>query len=241
MPSKSAADKLVDHYWATVHCIARVLHRPSFERQYSRFWDHISSSIEPPTSFEALLLAIMLSAAISMSEEDTLNNFNIEKPEIVKNLQQGAEAALSKAHFLRSTKLETLQAFVAYLVSYVTSFVSGGYANLMKIPLCRSEVSRTHSALAGTAIRLAECMGLHRDGSYYGLDAVEIHVRRLVWYQLCFLDIRTCESAGPRPQIRREDFDTEFPLNVDDADLESPDPPTRDAERWTDMTFTRMR
>lgn len=115
------------------------------------------------------------------------------------------------------------------------------HVNSIKIPLCRSEVSRAHSALAGTAIRLAECMGLHRDGSHYGLDAVEIHVRRLVWYQLCFLDIRTCESAGPRPQIRKEDFDTKFPLNVNDAELESSNPPTRDAEYWTDMTFTQMR
>lgn len=114
-------------------------------------------------------------------------------------------------------------------------------ANPIKIALCRSEISRAHSALAGTAIRLAECMGLHRDGSHYGLDPVEIHVRRLIWYQLCWLDIRTCEASGPRPQIRKEDFDTRFPLNVNDVDLESSNPPTRDAECWTDMTFTRMR
>jgi len=61
-------------------------------------------------------------------------------------------------------------------------------------------------------------MGLHRDGSHYGLGPVEIHVRRLVWYQICFLDIRTCESTGPRPQIRRED-----------------------SPHFTDMTITRMR
>jgi len=84
-------------------------------------------------------------------------------------------------------------------------------------------------------------MGLHRDGSHYGLGPVEIHVRRLVWYQICFLDIRTCESTGPRPQIRREDFDTRFPLNVDDADLESPFSPTEDSPHFTDMTITRMR
>ena len=84
-------------------------------------------------------------------------------------------------------------------------------------------------------------MGLHRDGSHYGLTPVEIHVRRMVWYQLCFLDLRTCEATGPRPQIRREDFDTQFPLNVDDVDLESSNPPTKDEARWTDMTFSRMR
>lgn len=110
-----------------------------------------------------------------------------------------------------------------------------------QIPLCRAELSRAHSALTGTAIRLAECMGLHRDGTHYGLPPVEIHVRRLVWYQLCFLDLRTCEATGPRPQIRGDEFDTKFPLNVDDRDLESTHPPVEDAERWTDATFSRMR
>ena len=84
-------------------------------------------------------------------------------------------------------------------------------------------------------------MGLHRDGTHYGLSPVEVHVRRMIWYQLCFLDIRTCEATGPRPQIHREDFDTRFPLNVNDVDLESDRPPTEDSEHWTDMTFSRIR
>ena len=102
-------------------------------------------------------------------------------------------------------------------------------------------MSRAHSALCGAAIRLAECMGLHRDGTNYGLGPVEIHVRRLIWYQLCFLDIRTCEAQGPRPCIRAKDFDTKFPLNVDDTELELRRPPKKSAERWTDMTCSLIR
>lgn len=84
-------------------------------------------------------------------------------------------------------------------------------------------------------------MGLHRDGSEYDLKPIETHVRRIIWYQLCFLDIRTCEAQGPRPGIRLEEFDTKFPLNVNDAELEQPIPPSKSAERWTDMTFAVMR
>ena len=91
------------------------------------------------------------------------------------------------------------------------------------------------------AIRIAECMGLHRDGTEYGMGPVETHVRRLIWYQICFLDIRTCEAQGPRPGIRIEDFDTQLPLNVDDAELERPDPPKESATRWTDMTVSLIR
>ena len=84
-------------------------------------------------------------------------------------------------------------------------------------------------------------MGLHRDGTEYGFGPVETHVRRLIWYHICFLDIRTCEAQGPRPHIRSDEFDTQFPLNVDDEELEAPEPPTTSASRWTDMTLTLIR
>ena len=84
-------------------------------------------------------------------------------------------------------------------------------------------------------------MGLHRDGTEYGFGAVDTHVRRVLWYQLCLLDIRTCEAQGPRPVIRAEDFDTHFPSNVDDADLEQRQSSPESAQRWTDMTLTLIR
>lgn len=95
--------------------------------------------------------------------------------------------------------------------------------------------------LLGAAIRMAECMGLHRDGETYGLNPLETHVRRLIWGQICFLDLRTCESQGPRPTIRRDDFDTKLPLNIDEADLHAFGTPPVGVDRWTDMTFTIMR
>jgi hypothetical protein len=84
-------------------------------------------------------------------------------------------------------------------------------------------------------------MGLHRDGETYGMNPLETHVRRLIWHQLCFLDIRTCEAQGPKPQIRRDDFDTKLPLNVDDVDLHASGRPAVSADRWTDATFSLIR
>jgi hypothetical protein len=88
---------------------------------------------------------------------------------------------------------------------------------------------------------MAECMGLHRDGESYGLNPLETHVRRLIWHQICFLDIRTCEAQGPRPTIRRDDFDTKLPLNIDDVDLHPTVASPSSVDRWTDMTFSLIR
>lgn len=225
LPSKNAADQLIAQYWHAVHYLARAVHRPTFEAQYTLFWGQIATGSEPVPAVQGIIFAAMFSAAVSMTNEQVMQRFGTSRNALVDSLRSGTEQALAKANFLRTTKVDTMQAFVMYL-----------------IPLVRSEVSRAHSALVGTAIRLAECMGLHRDGSFYNMTPVEIHVRRMIWHQLCFLDMRTCEATGPRPQIRKEDYDTKMPLNVDDMDLLDPNgPPKEDKPCWTDMTFMRIR
>ncbi|QIX00861.1 hypothetical protein AMS68_006378 [Peltaster fructicola] len=224
LPSRTAADQLIAQYWTAVHCMAKVIHRPSFEAQYNHFWQNIATGTEPLPSIQALMLATMFSAAVSLNDEQVAHRFRTSRSALIDTLRSGVEMALAKANFLRTTKTLVMQAFVVFL-----------------IPLVRAEISRAHSALVGTAIRLAECMGLHRDGTLYNMTPVEVHVRRMIWHQLCFLDQKTCEATGPRPQIRREDYDTRFPLNVDDADLMRPNPPTEDLNRWTEMSLMRIR
>jgi hypothetical protein len=88
---------------------------------------------------------------------------------------------------------------------------------------------------------MAECMGLHRDGEVYGLNPVDTHVRRLIWHQLCFLDIRTAEAHGPRPLIRREDYDTRLPRNCDEEQIHATEPQPAGEERWTTMLLPIIR
>ena len=95
--------------------------------------------------------------------------------------------------------------------------------------------------LVGAAVRMAECMGLHRDGEAYGLTPLETHVRRLIWHQLCFLDIRTCEAQGPKPAIRREDYDTKLPINCEENELTDAAAPPESAEHWTSTLLPLMR
>jgi hypothetical protein len=119
LPSKNVADRLMAQYWSAVHLMCRVVHRPSFQRQYSVFWQQVQAGIEPPASFQALLLATMLSAITSMSEDTILMQFGAEKKQLVESFQTGTETALYRANFLRTTKLQTLQALVMFLVSGV--------------------------------------------------------------------------------------------------------------------------
>ncbi|KIW15961.1 hypothetical protein PV08_06011 [Exophiala spinifera] len=224
LPAKGAGDLLIRKYYENVHFPVRVVHWPSFQLHYDNFWTAVLAGLEPPAWQQSLVLATLFSAVASMADGDVAAIFARPKSTVLGNFQTGTEVALSKASFLRATKLETLQALVIYL-----------------IPMCRDQISRAHSVIVGMAIRLAECMGLHRDPEdVYGLNPVECHVRRIVWFQLCALDFRTCETQGPRPGIKREDYDTRFPMNINDTDLLLANPQEA-KDQWTDMTLSRIR
>lgn len=226
LPTRAAGDRLLQHYFDAVHPIARCVHRPSFEGQYGTFWEDATAGYEPRASIQAVVFAAWFSAAVALDEAAVAREFGTDKARLVDSIKIGTEAALSKANFLRTTRVETMQAFVMYM-----------------IPLCRDEVSRAHSVLVGAAVRMAECMGLHRDGEAFSLNPLETQVRRLIWHQLCFLDIRTCEAQGPKPAIRREDYDTKLPINCDEHELtRAPgQPPPASAEHWTSTTLPLMR
>ena len=224
LPSKTVADQLIAQYFTAVHGVAKIAHRPTLEAQYALFWSSIATGNEPVPSVQAIIFAAMFSGAVSMTDEHIMRRLGATKATLVDSLRSGTEMALSRANFLRTTKIDTMQALVMYL-----------------IPLVRAEVSRAHSALVGMAIRLAECMGLHRDGTHYNMTPVEVHVRRMVWHQLCFLDQRTCEATGPKPQIRKEDYDTKFPANVNDNELMNAEGVVGDHPYWTDNTLFRIR
>ncbi|KAK0618352.1 hypothetical protein B0T17DRAFT_496287 [Bombardia bombarda] len=225
LPQRNIGDSLMQRYFAAVHPIARCVHWPSFEATYDSFWEDIDRGYEPRPSVQAIVFAAWFSAAVSLDKDWLNREIMLAKAQMVEAMKIGTETALSKANFLRTTRVETLQAFVMYL-----------------LPLCREEVSRAHSVLVGAAVRMAECMGLHRDGEAYGLNSLETHVRRLIWHQLCFLDIRTCEAQGPRPGIRREDYDTKPPLNCEENELTAHvNGSLTPAEHWTPTLLTIMR
>lgn len=57
-----------------------------------------------------------------MPEETIVMEFGVSKKSLVENFQMGTETALGRANFIRTAKLETLQAFVMYMVGHNFSF-----------------------------------------------------------------------------------------------------------------------
>lgn len=119
LPQQPTADRLMQQYFVAVHPIAPCSHRPSLEAAYASFWVDVRAGYEEPRpSTQAIVFAAMFSGVLSMDEGDVFRELGgYTKANWIATLKLGTETALSKANFLRTTRIETMQAFIMYMVS----------------------------------------------------------------------------------------------------------------------------
>ncbi|KAF5572144.1 C6 transcription factor, partial [Fusarium pseudocircinatum] len=188
----------------------------------------VAHSVEDIHPFEPLALAVFYSAINSLSAEDVMLQFSIEKETLLSQFQHGVHAGLQRENFLTTPSIEVLQAFVLLLT-------------------CQSredDMAKTW-ALLGLAHKMALSQGLHREPSLFtstGMDVVQVEIRRRLWHQICHLDYRSAESMGQEPTISDEDFTTFLPRNVSDENLvEGALEGISSAPGFTDMTVHLIR
>lgn len=133
----------------------------------------------------------------------------------------GLEYALAKADFLNNPDITLVQAFAIFLF-LVRRYDSPRFVWMM----------------TGLVIRMAQALGLHRDGSNFkDLSPYEVEMRRRIWWALCLLDIRASEDQGSEFTIVSGTFDTRYFLSINDSDI-SPETKETPQERQglTDAT-----
>ncbi|RSM18131.1 hypothetical protein CDV31_003053 [Fusarium ambrosium] len=218
-PLPSQVPFLLDIFSENVNIVARIVHMPTI-RKMIRETRSSGTSLSPVN--EALMFSIYYAAVTSMEEDDVTTNFGSAKAELNLKFRLGLEHALAKADFLNDPNIVLVQAFAIFLM-------------LVR----RHDSPRYVWMMTGLLIRMAQALGLHRDGSRFPhLTPFEVEQRRRLWWMICVIDVRASEDQGTEFTISRESFDTKLPLNINDEDL-GPDtketPPAR--ESLSDMSF----
>lgn len=192
LPPHAHSERLYRSFLDGVHPIMPLIHVPTFTAQYKCFWDWYPKNMhECPTgelldnpTFLPLLMAVLYAGAISLSPEATvaLTSGEHTRGSLTAHLYGATMAALSACAFPRSPTVNSLIAFL-----------------IVQTCLIREEEPLTSCSFVGLAMRVAQSMGLHRDGSHFGLSDVECEVRRRVWWHILYLDVQGAIAAGLPP------------------------------------------
>ncbi|QPG95103.1 hypothetical protein C2857_007678 [Epichloe festucae Fl1] len=198
-PLPSQSTFLWSAYRENVEPIIKVMHVPSVDlilRDARRNFDELSPGNK------ALVFAIYFAAITSLESDEVQTNFNANIDDLVAQYRFAVEQALAKANFLDSSDLVVLQAFTIFLVV-----------------VRRYDDGRFCWALTGLVIRIAQGMGLHRDGSYLKLSPFETEMRRRLWWAILALDMRSVDDLSTDMTISDDSFDTLKPSNINDSDI----------------------
>jgi hypothetical protein len=151
--------------------------------------------------------------------------FGAPKTELNLKYRSGLELALAKADVLNNPNINLVQALIIFIC------LSRG-----------SESPRYVWLLTGLVIRMAQSLGLQRDGSHFErLAPYEIQMRRRIWWLVLTLDLAASEDQGLDLVVPNDSFDTKLPLNLNDVDIgtETKQMP-QGLEGVTDMSITRI-
>ncbi|KAG7088270.1 hypothetical protein E1B28_012284 [Marasmius oreades] len=118
-----------------------------------------------------------------------------------------ARAALSEVSVLDDTTVETITALfyeIWYLLVFSDHKTGGGHA----------------WGLMGLTAKLAQSIGLHRNGTKSKVIPEEVERRRSLFWELLYLDARLSLSLGRPPSLSVKYMDCKRPTYIPDADSE---------------------
>ncbi|KAF3763953.1 hypothetical protein M406DRAFT_227231, partial [Cryphonectria parasitica EP155] len=202
--------------------LLRFFHMPTLAELYR---ESISSTTPLERNTEALIFAIYYSGIMSMPPDQCMNLLGLSQPAALERYRFATEQAIARADLLNTQSIVLLQAVALFLSAL----------------RCQTD-SRASWSLNTLIFHLAQAMGLHRDGTIFGLNPFDTEIRRRLWWHICVLDSRSSEYHGFGPIMYQSTFDTRIPLNVNDTDLwPGMTEPPRERDEATDMTFSLIR
>ncbi|KAI1162922.1 hypothetical protein F5B18DRAFT_357304 [Nemania serpens] len=202
-PLPSQIPFLLDVFYENVNLVVQIVHMPTVNNIARRSRGSDITQLTPAN--EALMFSIYYAAITSMEDDDVVNNFGSTKTDLNLKYRLGLEHALARADFLHIPDITLVQAFTIFLL-LVRRYDSPRFCWMM----------------TGLVIRMAQALGLQRDGTHFKqFTPFEIDLRRRVWYALCALDVRASEDQGTEFTIQYGSFDTKLPWNINDDDIDA--------------------
>ncbi|KAF3763176.1 hypothetical protein M406DRAFT_217196, partial [Cryphonectria parasitica EP155] len=216
LPPKHLADELLEHYLQTFETVYRVLHVPTFKRDYESLWVSDDTS-QPNIAFIVQLKLVFALGALIYDDRFTLRTLAIQ-------WIYEAQTYLSEPIFKSRLGIQTLQTRI--LLVLAQEFVDvGGDATWVSV---------------GVIMRTAIIMGLHRDPSQLPeMSTFQAEMRRRLWNTILELSLQASMQTGGPPLISTNDFDTGPPCNYDDEVLLVEDAAPKRGDEPTDTSVAR--
>lgn len=195
MPSRELADSLLDDYFRTFESVYRILHVPSFRLEYERYWQ------TPKAARSAFVIQLQLCLALgAASRDETFSLRNLAVRWIYEARMWLIMQPSEKSHVnLSGLQVRCLLHLARQICSVSPDLI-----------WCE----------AGTLMRMALYIGLHRDPDHLPkMSLLAAETRRRLWATILELLVQSSIECGGPPLMSEDDYDVKPPGNYNDEDL----------------------
>ncbi|KAK4175269.1 hypothetical protein QBC36DRAFT_27526 [Triangularia setosa] len=200
IPHESVARRLVEAYFRTFESVYRILHQPSFWREYNQFWENRTAASP------AFIAQFQLCMAIGTCFQDDVAALRQSAAQWIYEAQAWLASPCEKAR-LNMSGLQTM------CLLHIARETCGVECDLTWIS-------------AGPLLRTAMYMGLHRDpDSLPAMSVFRAEMRRRLWATVLEMTLQSSLDSGGPPLISVSDYDTRPPNNYEDDQLYENDKP----------------
>lgn len=201
VPSREVADQLLGLYLDTFETTFRILHIPTFLKQYADYW---ATGQKSDSSFIAQLLAVMAAGSCfytPSAERDDRDSYQNPAMKWIMAVQ----SYISCTFVSPSINFKMIQTQCLLLVARLGVAGDGDVA----------------WASSGSLIRSAITMGLNRDPSRFrkAMSPFWAELRRRLWMTIVELDLKISLDRGVPPSVDLDECDCDAPSNWDDNEM----------------------
>ncbi|OTA58346.1 hypothetical protein K449DRAFT_373818 [Hypoxylon sp. EC38] len=197
-PSREVADAMAGLYFRSFESTHRILHAPSFWKDYQRYWDH------PESVTTDLRLKVLLVIGIGSGLSE-----HIDRDAALRNMVQ---QWIYAAQTWLSGPLEKDRLDVTGIQIYCLTILARQIFSIGGDLVWGS---------IGSLIHVAMQIGLHRDPKHIpGISVLKAEVRRRLWATILEMVVQASLDSAMPPRISFDDFDTEAPSNVNDDEMD---------------------
>ena len=189
LPPKPLCDSVIQLFFQNVHPVLPILHISSFITQYQTFWTAFEDRdfhtkncqvLREEPSFVALLFSMIFASIITNRLETGFDE--VHDRSFLRDLDKATSTALALVGFPRNPSIYSLAAFI-----------------FSQNPQVREEELLGSATYVSISYRAALSMGLHKDGTDFGIGPIENEVRRRLWWHIIHMDVMTSTSTGLPP------------------------------------------
>lgn len=208
MPQRPVVDHLIDTLfkWGVITSCA--VHEPSFRKQYEEFW-------ASPQTYSIMWIGLLFSLLACSASMPLLTG--VPNPTLLSGMALQSPQAVTE-HF----KEKTVQCLVLGNYTNPTQFTVETLLVYTLLENFSSPDAQIGTWMCtGLLVRAAMRLGYHRDASHYpAISILQGEIQRRIWAIVCHVDLASSSAVGLPRMVMEDSFDTRYPSNLLDGDVD---------------------